>query len=172
MCDPEQKLCTVLEERSERAARKSGCEAILDEEEAYDHDTLIEETLGYIGHIFDGFLSFSDGLKALDGFDFSLYGIVADELGQLDRQVEVQFDPDTGPMQLNFDAYSVSEIVGAIPHVVAVYDCPPGQGPASGSGYIFVLKDGATRSECERQAQILRDALDEDFEKLREEYEP
>lgn len=32
--------------------------------------------------------------------------------------------------------------------------------------------DGATRSECERQAQIMRDALDEDFEKLRKEYEP
>lgn len=170
MCDPEQNLRTVLDERSERAASKSGCEAELDEDEAYDYDTPIEETPGYLGHIFDGFLSFSDGLKALDGFDFSLYGIMADELGQLDRQVEVQFDP--GPVQLNFDAYSVSEIVGAIPLVAAVYDCPPGQGPASGSGYIFVLNDGATRSECERQAQIMRDALDEDFEKLRKEYEP
>lgn len=35
---------------------------------------------------------------------------------------------------------------------------------------IFVLKDDANRSECEPQAQILRDALDEDFEKLRKEY--
>lgn len=36
---------------------------------------------------------------------------------------------------------------------------------------IFVLKDDANRSECEPQAQILRDALDEDSEKLRKEYE-
>lgn len=169
MWEPEQNLCTDLHERSELAASNTGCEAEMDEDETYDYDTPIEETPGYLGHIFDGFLSFSDGLKALDGFDFSLYGIMADELGQLDRQIEVQFDPE--PSQLRFEAYSASEIVGAIPLVVAVYDCPPGQGPAGGSGYIFVLKDGAALSECERQAQILRNALDEDFEKLCKEYE-
>jgi hypothetical protein len=141
----------------------------MDEDGAYDYDTPIEETPGYLGHIFDGFLSFSDGLKALDGFDFSLYAIMADELGQLDREIEVQFDTD--PAHLKFEAYSVREIVGAIPLLVAVYDCPPNQGPASGSGYIFVLKDGAALSECERQAQLLRNALDDDFEKLRREYE-
>jgi hypothetical protein len=124
----------------------------MDEDEAYDYDTPIEETPGYLGHIFDGFISFSDGLKVLDGFDFSLYAIMADELGQLDREIEVQFDTDPA-------------------HLVAVYDCPPNQGPASGSGYIFVLKDGAALSECERQAQLLRNALDDDFEKLRREYE-
>lgn len=94
---------------------------------------------------------------------------MADEMGQLDRQIEVQFDPE--PSQLRFEAYSVSEIVSAVPLVVAVYDCPPGQGPAGGSGYIFVLEDGGALSECEKQAQILRNALDEDFEKLRREYE-
>jgi hypothetical protein len=141
----------------------------MDEDEIYDHDIPIEETPGYLGHVFDGFISFSDDLKALDGFDFSLYGLMADELGQLDRKVEVQFDLELS--QLRFEAYSVGEIVGAIPLVVAVYHCPSGQGPAGGSGYIFVLKDGAALSECERQAQILRNALDEDFERLRREYE-
>jgi hypothetical protein len=141
----------------------------MDEDETYDDETPIEETPGYLGHIFDDFISFSGGLKALDGFDFSLYGTMAYELGQLVRQIEVQFDPE--PSQLRFEAGSVSEIVSAISLVVAVYYCPPGQGPAGGSGYIFILEDGAALSECERQAQILRNALDEDFEKLRREYE-
>ena len=94
---------------------------------------------------------------------------MADELGQHDREVEVQFV--AGSSQVKFEAYSVSDIVGSIPAVLVVYDCPPGQGPASGSGHIFVLKDGAVLSDCERQAQDLRSALDEDFEKLRREYE-
>ncbi len=83
--------CTDLHERSELAASNTGCEAEMDEDETYDDETPIEETPGYLGHIFDGFISFSGGLKALDGFDFSLYGIMADELGQLVRQIEVQF---------------------------------------------------------------------------------
>ena len=133
----------------------------------YD-ETPIEETPGYVGHIFDDFLSFSDGLKPLDGFDFSLYGIMADELGKLDRRLEIQIGSDS--KQVEFEAYSVMQIVEGIPLVEAIYDCPPDQGPAGGSGYIFVLKDGALLDECERQAQILRIALDEDFEKLRREY--
>lgn len=98
-----------LHERYELAASNTGCEAELDEDEASDDDTQIEETPGYLGHIFDGFLSYSDGLKALDGFDFSLNGIMADVLRQLDRQVEVQFDLD--PAQLKVEAYSLDRLV-------------------------------------------------------------
>jgi hypothetical protein len=141
----------------------------MNDDEAYDYTTPIEERPGYLGDMFDNFLSFSDELKALDGFDFRLYGVMADELGQRDRELEVQFAACS--LQVTFEAYSVSAIVGSMPAVVAVYDCPPDQGPAAGSGYIFVLKNGAKLSDCERQAQNLRRALDEDFEKLRREYE-
>ncbi len=133
------------------------------------NETPIEKTPGYLGYIFDDFLTFSSGLKPLDGFDFSLYGIMADELGQLDRKLEIHFGD--GSPRAEFEAYSVSQIVQSIPLVTAIYDCPPDQGPAGGSGYVFVLQQGGSREECKRQAQILRIALNEDFEKLRKEYE-
>lgn len=136
--------------------------------EPYDQ-TPIEKTPGYLGYIFDDFLSFSGALKPLDGFDFSIYGIMADELGQVDRKLEVSFGD--GSSQAEFEAYSVSQIVQSIPLVTAIYECPPDQGPAGGSGYVFVLQKGGSREECKRHAQVLRSALDEDFEELRKQYE-
>jgi hypothetical protein len=44
---------------------------------------------------------------------------------------------------------------------LAVHRCPPGHDPASGSGYMLVLEDVTTFSDCERQKQILCNALDE-----------
>jgi hypothetical protein len=56
------------------------------------------------------------------------------------------------------------------PHV-PVYDCPPDQGPAGGSGYIFVGADAyAGLGSVEEHAKTLRKALEIDYEILREKY--
>lgn len=130
----------------------------------YDFETPIEETPGYVGHIFDDYIDFSDSLKPLIGFDFRLYGQMADELGAMDRCLEIDFGG--GPASIGFSAYSIHEVVSAIPSVDAIYDCPPNQGPAGGSGHIFLLQDGATLEEALVCAQILRAALDKDFQSL------
>ena len=49
----------------------------------WEDETPVEEIPGYLGFIFDGFLELSDGLLPLKGFDFVLYGIMADELDEL-----------------------------------------------------------------------------------------
>ena len=134
----------------------------------YDYETPVEETPGYVGHIFDDFIDFSDGLKPLIGFDFQLYGQMADELGDLDRCLEVDFG--NGLASVCFSAYAVHEIVSAIRCIDAIYDCPPNQGPAGGSGHIFLLQDGAALSEATACAHVLRAALDKDFQSLETEY--
>ena len=138
-------------------------------EDSYDDETPVEETPGYVGHIFDDSIDFGEGLKPLEGFDFSLYGIMADELGFPDRQLEVDFG--NGPTGISFQAFSLNEIVEFIPAVDAIYDCPPNQGPAGGSGYIFILREGFTVEESVAAAKVLRSALDSDFRVVEVAYE-
>ena len=138
-------------------------------EDSYDDETPVEETPGYVGHIFDDFIDFGEGLKPLEEFDFSLYGIMADELGFSERQLEVDFG--NGPTSISFEAYSLNGIVETIPGVEAIYDCPPNQGPAGGSGYIFVLREGFTVEESVAAAKVLRSALDSDFRIVEAAYE-
>ncbi|MEP4700728.1 MAG: hypothetical protein ABJZ79_06195 [Parasphingorhabdus sp.] len=138
-------------------------------EDSYDDETPVEETPGYVGHIFDDFIDFDEGLKPLEGFDFSLYGIMADELGFPDRQLEVDFG--NGPTSISFEAFSLTEILEFIPAVDAIYNCPPNQGLAGGSGYIFVLREGFTVEESIAAAKALRSALDSDFRVVEATYE-
>ncbi|WP_223425639.1 hypothetical protein [Tateyamaria pelophila] len=138
-------------------------------EDSYDDETPMEETPGYVGHIFDDFIDFDEGLKPLEGFDFSLYGIMADELGASQRPLELDFG--NGPTSVSFEAYSLNEIVEIIPAVEAIYDCPPNQGPAGGSGYIFVLREGFTIEQSVAAAKSLRSALDSDFSVVEAAYE-
>jgi|GEM_PF-2430022 hypothetical protein len=143
-------------------------EAAMNDDE-YDYETPVEETPGYLGHLYDEFIVFDEGLKPLEGFDFRRYAGLADELDALNRQLEINFGD--GPKVISFDAYSIHEIVASIPFVDAIYDCPPDQGPAAGAGHIFVIDDGHTLDEATTAAKILRSALDADFVELQTEFD-
>lgn len=137
-------------------------------DEDYDNETPVEDVPGYIGHIWDDFWVFGEGLKPLECFDFGQYAGLAEELDALDRKIEIDFG--YGPKVIGFDAYSIHEIVGSIPFVDATYDCPPYQGPAGGAGYIFLIDNGYTLAEATKAAKVLRSALDADFLALQTEF--
>ena len=134
----------------------------------WDYETPVEEIPGYVGLIFDGVLELSDGLLPLKGFDFVLYSIMADELNELTRHLEIDFG--SGATLVKFETCAVNEIVGSIPSVDAIYDFPPNQGPGAGSGYMFLLADGFTIEETRKAAAILRTAIDADFAALEAQY--
>jgi hypothetical protein len=138
-------------------------------DDEYDYETPVEETPGYIGHKFDEFIVFDEGLQPLEGFDFRRYAGLADELDALNRQLEIDFGD--GPKVISFDAYSIHEIVASIPFVDAIYDCPPDQGPAAGAGHIFVIEEGHTLAEATTAAKILRTGLDADLVALQAEFD-
>lgn len=133
-------------------------------DEDYDYGTPVEETPGYLGHLWDEFIFFDEGLKPLEDFDFRRYAGLANEVDALNRKLEIDFGD--GPKVISFDAYSIHEIVGSIPFVDAVYDCPPDQGPAAGAGHIFVIDEGHTLAEATAAAKTLRSALDADLLRL------
>lgn len=124
----------------------------------------VEETPGYVGHIFDDYYSFQDELNAFDGFDFDQYAVLAQEYGDDQREISVDFG--AGPQLFHFYASSPSEIVGLIPSVEAILDCPPEQGPGGGAGHIFVLRDGFQLGQIAFHAQVLKAALDKDLRDL------
>lgn len=138
-------------------------------DEDYDYETPVEETPGYLGHLWDEFIVFDEGLKPLEGFDFRRYGGLADEVNALNRKLEIDFGD--GPKVISFDAYSIHEIVGSIPFVDAIYDCPPDQGPASGAGHIFVLNGEQPLDDITGAARVLRSALDTDFSALERQFD-
>lgn len=135
--------------------------------EDYDYDTPVEETPGYLGHRFDEFIVFDEVLRPLEGFDFPEYASLADELDALQRRLEIDFGD--GPTVISFDAYAIHEIVASIPSVDAIYDCPPDQGPAGGSGHIFVFNGVQTLVEVTVAAKALRSVLNSDLTALQAE---
>ena len=141
------------------------------EDNELDETIPVEETPGYVGNVFDGeFMAGSgDGLGSLSGFDWSYYLIMADELGETRRKLTIE--EDGGLREILVEATSIEEIVDALPSVEASYDCPPDQGPAGGSGYIFVVAEGFSITDVSKSASALKQVLDVDFEVLRAEYE-
>ena len=140
-----------------------------DSEDTYDDETPVEETPGYLGHIFDDYLSFGPELEALSDFDWKQFGHMAEELDRLARRLNLELDGKT--TAINADANRTNEFLDELPSVVAIYDCPPDQGPAGGSGYVFVADEGyAGPGRVELHAKALRKALETDYEILREEY--
>ena len=120
-----------------------------------------EQIPGYLGIIWDGQSAFGPALGALEGFDFWGYAQVAHELEDTWRRLVVDFG--TGATELRFEVDAIDEIVGSIPGVDAIFDCPEGQGPAGGSGYLLILASGFAAADVTQAAQRLRVALDSDF---------
>jgi hypothetical protein len=131
----------------------------------YDYETPVQETPGYLGLIWDDFIEFEEGLKPLENFEFKEYAALAEDVDVYERQLDIDFGD--GSKVISFNAYSIHEIVASIPFVAANYDCPPDQGPASGSGYIFILDHDHTIAETAAAAKILRLVLDADLLSLR-----
>jgi hypothetical protein len=140
------------------------------DETSFDEETPIEETPGYLGHIFDDYLSFGPGLQALSDFDWKEYQNMAMELDKLDRRLTLELNGEE--KTISGDACSINDFLDELPTVEAIYDCPPGQGPAGGSGYVFIVADGfaGPGERVEEHAKSLRKALETDYEILREEY--
>ena len=104
-----------------------------DSEDIFIEETPIEETSGYLGHIFDDYLSFGPELEALSDFDWTQFESMAMDLAKLDRRLTMELDGKATAIEA--DASRKNEFLDKLPSVEATYECPPDQGPAGGSGY-------------------------------------
>lgn len=128
----------------------------------------VEETPGYVGNVFDGEFMPGEELRVLGDFDWTTYATMADELGKTERKLKIELPK--GQIEIRADAWDLDQIIEQLPAIEALYDCPPDQGPAAGSGYVFIVGDGWEAKDVEAQSAALRQALDKDLKGLELEY--
>ena len=135
----------------------------------FDPDLEIEETPGYLGSVWDGEVSFGPELILLSEFDWSEYSNMASEIDQLERCLTLNLDGTE--ISINADASQINTFMDELPSINAIYDCPTDQGPAGGSGYVFLLCDNwKSNAPLSEQISALREALEIDYEILRLEF--
>ena len=143
-----------------------------DENESYefDPDVQVEMTPGYLGYVFDDYFKFGPELETLFSFDWKQYESMAIELKKDNRHLVV----DLGDQKIDVkaDAFKINEFLDHLPSVEAIYDCPQDQGPAGGSGYVFVASNSyyLEHDKIRSHAVALKKALEEDYEILRQEF--
>jgi hypothetical protein len=124
---------------------------------------------GYVGMIFDGEMDLSSALGDLGKFPWDEYYMLADELQMAERKLSLPLKTKT--YKIESEAWYPEAFIGGLPSVVAVYDCPPDQGPAGGSGYVFFKVDGYSDQDVLNEANELYKALRSDYELLEAEQE-
>lgn len=130
-----------------------------------DEETGIEEYPGYLGMTWDGEISMIKPLSRFQEFDWRGYSRlldVAERLGEIKykyrgRIFEIKYDPYTDM------AYVVDELQTV---EVQQDDGASYGGMASGSGYIFFLKDGYSLAEANEEFDCLVSALEDDFRRI------
>jgi hypothetical protein len=140
------------------------------EDYPFDPEVPVEETSGYLGHVFDDHdISLGPELDLLSEFDWKEYEMMASELDKLDRCLTM--DIEGAVLSVSAKACFINEFIDGLPSVEAIYDCPPDQGPAGGSGYVFIENDGYQSDiPLIKQVSALREALEKDYEILRLEF--
>jgi hypothetical protein len=128
----------------------------------FDPDQPIEETEGYLGHIWETENMYLDSeLAALADFDFSSYGALAEEDGSGIRELKISFEGQEEVYR--FEAIWAKDIIKILPFVDVIYDSPPDQGLASGGAWIFLRNEHYWSCDTEACTKKLRSALDDDF---------
>ena len=144
----------------------------MDDEYPFDTERpLDEQVVGYLGCTWDGDITeYEPPISSLCNFDFAEYFSLMDELEVSQRTVECKFARKR--LKILIEAYQeIHSIIDLLPAVDCMYDCPPDQGPAAGSGYVFSIAASWHRRYVKKQSEILTNALMDDMSKMRLELE-
>jgi hypothetical protein len=134
--------------------------------ESDDYDTQLEDTPGYLGMSWDGEFFPGPELKPLAGFDWSTYCELA-QYADAARSLTVELR--SGPVTVEFGSSdNVAYLLDVLPSLCVYRDLGPSDGFAAGSGYIFLLGEGATLKDLEADLGALIAALEEDLAELQQ----
>ena len=133
--------------------------------EPIDDDTGIEEYPGYVGMTWDGEISMLKKFENFKKFNWDTYSELIEESNE-SRIISYEFQ--THKNQFIFEAYQdvgflVDELITVESHRD---DGASYGGMASGSGYIFFLRNGYTLDDAVEEFNAVTMALIEDLAKL------
>ena len=140
----------------------------MDDEYLFDTERPLEEqVVGYLGSTWDGDIAeYKPPISSLCNFDFTEYFSLMDELEVSERTLECKFAKKR--IKLHIEAYQeIHSIIDLLPSVDCMYDCPPDQGPAAGSGYIFSIGTNWHSRYVKKQAEKLTKSLSDDMCKMK-----
>ena len=130
--------------------------------EPIDEDTGIEQYPGYVGMTWDGEVSMIKTLIHFQEFAWRNYWHLLDESG---RSGEIAFEFQGNGRSILYEPFTdLANIVEELTTVEVHRDDGLSYGGmASGSGYIFFLKDGFSMAEAELEFRCLCAALEHDL---------
>ncbi len=129
----------------------------IDYYDKYGDPIPVELLPGYVGSMWDGHVMLDASLGKLADFDWNEYGMLADELGETERKLSIHIDGKV--LNIEGEAWYPQVFIDQLPSVNAIYDEPPDQGPAAGSGYIFIAEDGFSDDQILAHGNALCKAL-------------
>lgn len=132
----------------------------------FDSDTPVEELPGILGYQWDDFdfVSLSEATQ----------NITADFVRDFDEQAAYLHKPIGSKVKLGSEEFDVTVepgerlmgLLGVLPAIDVQIDCPPDQGPASGSGYLIFLADGHTVEQAKIQIDGFLGAMARTLEEM------
>ena len=127
----------------------------LKELQPIDEETGIESYPGFLGMTWDGQLSIlQDELKSLESINWRQFSEAIDERQDSSIVLVVQGSPD---LEITINAYAdIAYVLDQIPSIdVQKDDGNPDGGMASGTGFIFFVKDGFSKEEVKSHVDEL-----------------
>ena len=143
---------------------------IADDEYPFDTEKpLAEQLIGYLGCTWDGEIAeYEPPISSLCNFDFTEYFSLMDELELTERTIECKLARQS--ISITIEAWhELHAIIDLLPAVDCMYDSPPGQGPAAGSGFIFTIGPNWHSRDVKKQAEKLTNVLADDMSKMKAE---
>ena len=134
----------------------------------YDHDRPIEEHAGILGYSWDGQLVFIDDcLSPLKEIQWNEYFALLDDQDGQAHTLSAAINEQTVSIDVK-DVYDVAQILDQSGILdVSRDNGPVNASPASGSGYLFFLREGDSPKIVRRNVNALVDAISEDFRRLK-----
>jgi hypothetical protein len=131
-----------------------------------DEETGIEEYPGYVGMTWDGELSMHADFKRFQQFDWDSFSELVQER---DEKIELLYKFRERLYRLEFEAYQdLGYMIDELQTVEAHYDDGAKYGGmASGSGFIFFLKNKNSISDAKSEINALLDSLEEKLAELK-----
>jgi hypothetical protein len=121
-------------------------------------ETPIEELPGILGYQWDDFdfVVLDPSVAAIAEIDLRAF----QEAQDIAEGFCLEFQTSAGLKQVEIGEYgSVFPVFCELSSIYVLLDCPPNQGPAGGSGYLFFLADGSTTDDVKREVESFCAAL-------------
>ena len=130
-----------------------------------DPETGIEDYPGYVGMTWDGEISMIKPLRCFEDLDWWQYSCLLDEMG---RKGLITYTFQEKVRELEYEPFSdVAHLVNEMTTIEVQRDDGTSHGGmASGSGYIFFLKDGYSLDEAQKEFVFLVSAVKADLESI------